>query len=63
MYSYEIDSMIKGKNGALTPEEYLTVTDIRKNPQISRVKYDPYNDTFYISTQDGFSWTVKVQIQ
>lgn len=63
MYSYEIDSMIKGRNGVLTPEEYLIVTDIRKNPQLSRVKYEPYNDTFFIATNDGFSWTVKVKIQ
>lgn len=63
MYSYEIDSMIKGKNGVLSPQEYLNVTDIRQNPQISRVKYDPYTDSFFIATKDGFSWTIKLKIE
>ena len=62
MFSWEIDSMIKRKSGMLSPQEYLDITDIKYNPQISRVQYDPYKDQFNICTNDGYSWTVQVKI-
>ena len=63
MYSWEINNVIERKSGVISPQEYLQITDIRKNPQISRVKYNPYDDSFFIATTDGFNWTVKVKIE
>ena len=63
MYSWEMNEMIGRKSGILSPQEYLDITNIKTNPQISRVKYDPYTDSFFIATKDGFSWTIKLKIE
>ena len=59
MYSWEIDQLMKMKNYLLEVEEYFKICD--ESSQISRIKYDPFNDTFYIKTTDEYEWTFKVK--
>jgi len=59
MYSWEIDQLLKLRNYLLDAEEYLKICS--ESPQITRVKYDPFNNTFYIETSDDYKWTFKVK--
>lgn len=59
MYSWEIDQLLKFKNYLLDAKEYIKICDESK--QIKRIKYDPFNDTFYIETTDEYKWTFKVK--
>ena len=59
MYSHEIDELIKLRNYLLEVKEYFMICDT--SPQIVRVTYNPYNDEFYIKTNDNYEWTFKVR--
>ncbi len=59
MYSWEIDKLLKLKNYLLGSKEYLELCS--NSSQITRVTYNPYDDTFYIKTNDGYEWVFKVR--
>ena len=63
MYSWEIDSYLRSRNWELTKCEYLYVSDIKVNPQISKLKYEPFNNSFYMETNDGFNWVFRIKEQ
>ena len=58
MYSYEIQQLLEFKQYLLSAKEYLKVCE---SPQIRRITYNPYSDTFYIETEDRYKWTFKVR--
>lgn len=58
MYSWEIQQLLELKQYLLEAKEYLKICE---SPQITRIKYDPFNDTFYIETDDRYKWTFKVR--
>ena len=50
MYTWEIENLLKLKQYLLTGREYLNM--VQTSPQIKRIKYNPYNDTFEIWTKE-----------
>lgn len=60
MYSEEINVMISNKE-FLTLEEYRLASDVHKNPQIDHIKYDPFEDSYHIWTNDGWHWSFRLK--
>ena len=58
MYSYEIDSTMKQFNYTLPSYLYLQITDT--SPQISSIKYSPYDGMYELCTDDGGHWIFSV---
>ena len=58
MYSWEIDELLKLRNYLLDVKEYFKVCE---SPQIIRITYNPFEDIFYIETDDRYKWTFKVR--
>lgn len=58
MYSYEIDQTIKFQDYNIDPETYINICNT--SPQISQVKYDPYDDKYEIWTNDNYYWKFNV---
>ncbi len=61
MYSHEIDNYLRTRNWVLNKDEYFYITDIYKNPQISRVSYNCYDNSFVMYTKDGYIWKFYVK--
>ena len=61
MYSYEIKQFLFERNNILTLEEYLMITDVNRNPQIRKMKYNSRDDTYEMSTSDGYFFKFKVK--
>lgn len=59
MYSWEIDQLMRLRNYLLDVKEYFHICDT--SSQITRIKYDPYEDTFYIETNDSYNWKFKLR--
>jgi hypothetical protein len=60
MFSWEIDQLIKQYNYSLPSSVYARISNVNQNTQINFVKYDAYSNSFYISTDDGWSWEFRV---
>lgn len=58
MYSYEIDKILESHNYNIDSETYIDVCNT--SPQITRVKYDPYDNKYEIWTNDNYSWKINV---
>lgn len=58
MYSHEIEQLLKLKNYILSVKEYLNVCN---SSQITHIKYDPFEDVFYISTEDKYNFKFKIK--
>lgn len=56
MYSHEIEKLLKLRNYLVSIQEYL---EIVKSPQIDHIKYE--NDMFYLWTNDGYTFTLKIR--
>lgn len=54
LYSYEIEDYIKKRNYSLTANECAEIINVGNNPQIARVKYNPFNNEYEINTYDGY---------
>ena len=52
MYSYEIQNLLELRNYLLTVKEYFYICEI--SPQIREVSYNPFEDNFYINTDDRY---------
>lgn len=61
MYSWEIDNYLRTRDWEVTRYEYLYITDILSNPQIRKIKYDAFNDSFYMETSDGYNWIFRIK--
>lgn len=58
MYSWEIEQLLKLRNYLISNEEYLKM--LGTSPQIREVEYKPYEDTFYMWTDDHYNTKFKV---
>lgn len=58
MYSYEINKTLESQNYNIDSETYMDICNT--SPQISRVKYDPYDNKFEIWTNDNSYWKINV---
>lgn len=56
MYSFEIDNYLRSRNWLLNQEEYLHVTNLNNSPQISRISYSAYDNSFVMYTNDNYIW-------
>ena len=59
MYSHEIEQLLKFKKYILTSEEYIRLCDTSK--QIKSITYKPFEDKFYIATDDNYNFNFKVE--
>ena len=59
MYSYEIQNLMELRNYLLTVKEYLYIC--QTSPQIREVSYNPFEDNFYINTDDRYKFKFKVK--
>ena len=60
MYSWELQRELEKYNYNIPLSCYREICDIEKNPQIARIKYEPFDSYFEMWTNDGFSWRFKV---
>lgn len=58
MYSCEIDKTLKSHNYNIDSETYIDMCST--STQISRVKYDPYDNKYEIWTNDNYYWKFNV---
>lgn len=61
MYSYEINKTLESQNYNIDSETYMDICNT--SPQISRVKYEPFEDNFNIWTNDNYHWAFKVKLR
>ena len=54
MYSCEINQILESQNYNIDSETYIAVCNT--SPQISRVKYNPYDNKYEIWTNDNYYW-------
>lgn len=59
MYSHEIENLLKLRNYLLTAKEYINICD--SSNQITYIKYDPYEDVFYVSTEDKYNFKFRIK--
>lgn len=60
MYSYEIDNYLRSHNWNLTAKEYIEICNLKSNPQISRISYNPFLNDFTVCTDDNWNWTFTI---
>lgn len=58
MYSYEINKTLESQNYNIDSETYMDICNT--SPQISRVKYEPYDNKYEIWTKDNFYWKINI---
>ena len=61
MYSWQINQILERNNFVICEEDYKDISNPIENPQIINVRYDTFNDSFRISTKDGYLWDFKVR--
>ena len=54
MYSWELEEFIKNRDFYIGGDDLAFVIDINKHPQINYIKYNPYNNTYQITTSDNY---------
>lgn len=59
MYSYEINEKIVSSNHVLSANDYLDIC--LHSPQISRITYKSFSNTYEIKTYDGWEWSFKLE--
>lgn len=59
MYSHEIDRLLKIRQNIISCAEYLEI--LSTSPQINYVKYDNYNETIEMKTEDNYNFKVKIK--
>lgn len=63
MYSYEIQELLKTNNWIVSKEDYFRISDVNQNCQITKIKYNSFQDNYIMSTDDGWTWSFKVKIK
>ena len=59
MYSHEIENLLKIRNYLLSSEEYIKMCN--SSNQIKSIIYKPFEDTFYVATNDNYNFKFKVK--
>ena len=58
MYSWEIQQLLEYRNYLISNKEYFNILDT--SPQIRGIEYKPYEDNFYMWTDDNYNFKFKV---
>lgn len=58
MYSHEIETLLKLRNYIISNKEYLQI--INTSSQIKGIEYKPFEDCFYMWTDDNYNFKFKV---
>ena len=58
MYSFEIENLLKLRNYLISNKEYFEI--LNTSPQIKGVEYKPFENNFYLWTNDNYSARFKV---
>lgn len=58
MYSCEINQALESQNYNIDSETYMDIC--KTSPQISRVKYNSYDNKYEIWTNDSYYWKINV---
>lgn len=58
MYSHEIAELLRLRNYLVSVEEYIKITSSK---QVKLVKYNPFEDRFYVSTDDNYNFDFKIK--
>lgn len=61
IYSWEIDQYLRIRQWNLSREEYIYISNVNASPQIQKIKYNPYDVTFYMETNDGYNWLFRIK--
>lgn len=61
MYPEEISEFIRSHNNQLKGRDIEAVIDIRKNPQLTRVKFDNVHSTYEMWDKYGNYYTFKAK--
>lgn len=59
MYSWEIEQLLKLKNYLISNKEYFEIC--KTSPQIKGIEYKPFENEFYIWTDDQYNFKFKVK--
>ena len=59
MYSNEILELLRLRNYLISVEEYIKLIS---SSQVKYVKYNPFEDKFYVSTNDNYNFEFRVNI-
>lgn len=57
MYSWQIDDLLRNKDYVVNISDYKNIV---ASNQICYIKYEPYDDSFVINTEDSYSWRFRV---
>jgi len=60
MYSWEIDKILRDNNYYISSKIYLELFNVQNNQQIKIVKYNPFENTYYIETYDNYNWIIRI---
>lgn len=58
MYSWEIKNLLSIRNYLISNKEYFNILDT--SPQIRGIEYKPFEDRFYMWTDDNYNFNFKV---
>ena len=58
MYSHEIDQILSSHDYNIDSNTYMNIC--KTSSQISRVKYDPYENKYEIWTYDNYYWKFNI---
>lgn len=58
MYSWEIQQTLEEQNYSITSETYENI--LNTSPQIRHVKYDPYDNSYEVQTNNNEHWKFAV---
>ena len=61
--AYTVSALMEARRivDCICEEDYKDISNSIENPQIINVRYDTFNDSFRISTKDGYLWDFKVR--
>lgn len=54
MFSHEILKFLGERDNTICKSDFWMITDTKENPQIKSIKYNSYDDTYEMSTNDDY---------
>ena len=60
MYSYEIFKFLGERDNIISKSDFWMITDTKENPQIRTIKYNSYDDTYEMYTDDDYCFKFRV---
>ena len=57
MYSWEIHTELERNNYVISVEIYNKICE---SPQVLKIKYEPFGDSYELYTTDGYYWRFKI---